>query len=98
MTGAILESNENEYSGTLCCGDEERSPSRLSSILALLRNNSCYEHSLYDDPVFVVLLFLVPAFQLDTCPATRTSVAEEEEHIIFGLCALEVMCWSKDSY
>jgi hypothetical protein len=98
MTGAIFESNENEYSGILCCGDEERSPSRLSAVLALVGNSSCYEHSLYDDPVFVVLLFLVPAFQFDTCPAARTSIAEEEEHIIFGLYAFEVMCWSKDSY
>lgn len=82
----------------LCCGDEERSPSRLSRISAPVMNEYCCDHSLYHDPVFIVLLFLVPAFQFDTCPAARTSVAEEEEHVVFGLCASEVMCRSKDGY
>jgi hypothetical protein len=67
-----------------CCGDEERSPSRLIDVSTVEVVVSIWD-LLYHHPVVTVLLVIVPAFKLYTSAASGTSVAEEEKHFIFGL-------------
>lgn len=53
---------------------------------------------LYHNPVPTAMLIIAPSFELNTGPASCTSVAEEEEHVLLGLWSFKVLCWSKDGY
>jgi hypothetical protein len=53
---------------------------------------------LYNNPMPICLILVVPPFQFNARAPRCTPVAEEKEHFVFRLGAFEMLCWSKDGY
>jgi hypothetical protein len=90
MNPRCVDEISNEYNefDVPCCGDAERSPSRLMHVvITLLPVSRCDNEigldSLYDQPMAILLEDFIETLAFDTSTPFRELIGEKQEHLVF---------------